>query len=179
MTAAPRTFAAAIVLALAVGLAGCADTASTTSGPSLADTKSPVQLLRNEAADRIPAGVVAEVRNGNDGSHACEALADDPDGKLRSWRSDVSIVLTPESELELVVSKLLISFTTDGWEKSASSTSTSFEFTREGSAADVAVTTTPASGGTGAVILVDVEGPCVMTAGQGSDEVRKLESSAN
>jgi len=181
MPAVTRTLAAATVITFALALAGCAsgETAANGSGPSLADTKSPVQLLRNEAADRIPAGVIADVIPGNDSSSACKTVGEDPEGRERFWASDVRVELTPETTVELVLSKLLISFTSDGWVKSEDSGSASFQFTREGSAADVNVTTEQATENSGGAVIVSVQGPCVMTAGADSDEVRKLEASGN
>ena len=160
--------AAAIVLSLAA----CSEEKT---GLTLAETKSPVQLLRNEAASRVPAGLVAEVENSSDASVNCRTEETDPEGLQRSWKSSVRIVLAPDADLDLVLSKFYVSFREDGWEQGTYGSDTIVEFTRDGSIADIHISVKDAKDDAPAELQVQVSGPCVMTDGESSDEVKKLE----
>lgn len=145
---------------------------------TLAQSKSPVQLLRNEAASRVPAALVAEVENVSDGSTNCRSAEVDPDGLERSWKSSVRIVLVPDADLEMMLSKLYVSFLEDGWEQGTFGSDSIVEFTRDDSVANIHITARAASDDKPAEVQVQVAGPCVTTDGEGSDEVVKLESQA-
>jgi hypothetical protein len=159
---------------LALVLTACSSTES--GGLTLAETKSPVQLLRNEAASRVPSGLVAEVATTVDASTNCRSEEADPDGLQRSWKSSARIVLTPEADLDLVLSKLYVSFKEDGWEQGTFGSASIVEFTKADSIANIHVTVRKAKEDKPAELQVQVAGPCVMTAGAGSDEVTRLES---
>lgn len=172
-----RSLAAlAISLGLAVTLSACIET---DTGLTLADTKSPVQLMRNEAASRVPAGLVEEVATASDGSVNCRTPEVDPEGLSRSWKSSARIVLTPDADLDLVLSKFYVSFREDGWEQGTFGSDTIVEFTKEGNIASVRVTAREATDEKPAEVQVQVQGPCVMTDGETSDEVTKLGSTAS
>ena len=67
----------------------------------------------------------------------------------------------------------------DGWEQGTYGTAAIVEFTREGSFADIHISSKAAKEGAPAELQVEVSGPCVMTDGEGSDEVTKLEVQSN
>lgn len=167
-----RALPAAAAFAIVLSLAACSEEKT---GLTLAETKSPVQLLRNEAASRVPAGLVGEVENSSDSSESCRTAEADPEGLQRAWKSSVRIVLTPEAELDLVLSKFYVSFREDGWEQGTYGSDTIVEFTRDGSIANIHITSREAKDGAPAELQVQVAGPCVMTDGEGSDEVTRLE----
>lgn len=167
--------AASVALGLVLTLGAC--TASEPTGLTLAQSKSPVQLLRNETASRIPAGLVAEVTNSSDGSVNCRTPETDPEGLSRQWKSSARITLTPEADLALVMSKLFISFREDGWDQGTYGTATIIEFTKPDSVANIHITTSEKDG-EATEVQVQVAGPCVMTGGATSDEVVKLEANA-
>jgi len=174
-TARRALIAASVALGLVVTMSAC--TTSEPTGLTLAQSKSPVQLLRNETASRIPSGLVAEVSNASDGSVNCRTPETDPEGLSRQWKSSARITLTPEADLALVMSKLFISFREDGWEQGTYGSDTIIEFTKPDSVANIHITTSEKEG-QATEIQVQVAGPCVMTAGETSDEVVKLEANA-
>jgi len=174
-TARRGLLAVSVALGLIITLGACSSSEPT--GLTLAQSKSPVQLLRNETASRIPAGLVAEVINSSDASENCRTPETDPEGLERSWKSSARITLTPEADLDLVMSKLFISFREDGWEQGTFGSDTIIEFTKPDSVAKIHITTSSKEGEATA-IQVKVSGPCVMTAGEKSDEVIKLEANA-
>lgn len=165
------------VLPLVLALTACAGDADT--GLTLAQTKSPVQLLRNEAASRVPAGLVAEVENSSDASENCRTAEADPEGLQRSWKSSVRILLTPDADWDLVLSKFYVSFREDGWDQGTYGSDTIVEFTRDGSLATIHISGKAPKDGAAGELQVQVAGPCVMTDGEGSPEVTKLEVAAD
>jgi len=171
--------ASAIVL-----LTGCAGGGEGTAGaadpqPTLAETKSVAQLLRNEAASRLPEIVFKEINGTNDVSEACESATDDPDGLSRSWLSSMTILLTnsQSARIATVSQELADSFVADGWvEKTSDSTdATLITLTNENSLATIAFSVEPKADGQEPAIRIATSGPCVPTAGEGSDEVLQLE----
>jgi hypothetical protein len=54
------------------------------------------QLLRNEAAGRIPVEFIEIVVHAEDLSKDCHAVERDPDGLIRSWNSSVRVSLTTD-----------------------------------------------------------------------------------
>jgi hypothetical protein len=164
-------------LPLLLALSACASDANT--GLTLAQTKSPVQLLRNAAASRVPSTLVAKVENSSDSSENCRTPETDPEGLQRSWKSSVRIVLTPEADLKAVLSKVYVSFREDGWEQGTYGSAAIVEFTRDDSIADIHISVKEARDGDPAELQMKVSGPCVMTDGEGSDEVTRLEVAAD
>lgn len=157
---------------LILALSACAPEPA---GPTLAETKSPVQLLRNETASRVPAAMVAEVTTTVDASSSCRTAEADPEGLQRAWKSSARLTLVPEADLDLVLSKLYISLREDGWAQGIYGSASIVEFTRDDSLANIHVSVKKASDSDPAELQLQVAGPCVMTAGEASDEVRSLE----
>ena len=117
-----RTAAAAALVALSLaGLTACAGSSSPSAGGgaalTLAQTKSPVQLLRNEAASRIDEFVVETVNETEDLSTACKTEEADPLGLSRSWTSSVEVSLKEGSawRTSIVADELVASFEEQGW----------------------------------------------------------------
>lgn len=164
-----------LAVAASFALAGCA-------GPSadetltLAATKSPAQALRNEIAGRVPSGVVDGIEE-TDLSESCDAK-----GLVRSWRSTATISIAPLSagRLEAITDDLVASFADQGWKASTRDGSSKlFEhrLTSDTSSSDIRII-----GDLGnedrldASVLIEVNGPCVVTEGPDSDEVKNLEN---
>ena len=186
---------ATAVVALAL-LSGCS-TPQAQSVPgdypdvTLAETKSPAQLLRNEAANRLPAAVIDQIIESEDTSVACLSEKDDPNGLIRSWHStaDVLIIDDGTASVKTLVEDLATSFVEQGWVSrslggNASVTSKLLE--SDTSLADIQVAgynvnDTMASTGLEqrveqTTVQIQVVGPCVRTAGADSDEVTGLEN---
>ena len=180
------TAVALIVLTLATA-AGCATTAH--SGPTLADTKSPVQLLRNEAASRIPPAVIDTVSETEDFSIRCKSESEDPVGLRRSWHSNTQVTVETGAiwRVDQIVDEIGQSFADQGWimtPVTVDDHTHAVELTRDGSASEIRVSShrpnpeAPLASDVGEPVTIDVDlhGPCVDTAGPDSDAVRKLEA---
>ena len=180
----------AVVTLTFAGLSGCAsqgggathDGAGANSTLTLAQTKSPVQLLRNEAADRLDEFVVETVNETEDLSVACKTEKADPLGLERSWVSSVDVSLKEGSawRVAIMADELVASFEAQGWvaSRGAPSAVTYTGLKSETSAATIGltVTTEDLAAGTPAKLQITSKGPCVMTAGAQSDEIAKLET---
>ena len=168
---------AGLAVLTALVLTGCADTASSDT-PTLAETKSPVQLLRNEAASRVQESQIEQVLNTQDESTNCRTPETDPEGLLRSWRSTsrLQLVYSPSVEVSAVVDNLAESFVKQGWDRGIYGTASIIELTRAGSETNVHISIKKANeeDQVGAEIQLAVAGPCVMTGGKESGEVRDL-----
>lgn len=171
-----RATALTIALAVAAALAACS---SDDTAISLADTKAPTQLLRNDAAGRVPTEAVLTVGEKSDGSEGC-ALDDDPDGLMRKWHSSLVLEITSSAAptIDAVSSDLSASFVDEGWDEflSEGTDSSTRTLKKNGSRSQLVITTTedPDGDGLGATIAIDVYGQCVKTAGPDSDEVTQL-----
>lgn len=189
-----RRAAAAVSAALFIGLlAGCAGTSSPTStlngkypDLSLAESKAPAQLLRNTAVTRIPADVVLNVGTDTDGSIACLAASEDPAESIRRWNSsvDLNLKLTEAVNAEAIVAALIKTYTDEGWMSQAitgsKATNQAFLLTN-GTASAASVSTSQVrieaivAGDKGsAFIRISSLGPCVVTEGKDSAEVKEL-----
>ena len=187
---------AGLVLAVLVigGLSACASPTSTVPGDypdlSLTDTKSPAQLLRNEAANRIPADVIDTIIESEDVSVACLNETDDPDGTIRSWHStaDVLIIDDGEVDVKVLVKDLAASFEEQGWTSRSLGGNVNVAsrlLESDSSLADIQVSGFEPNADQGTTALEDeveqltvqiqVHGPCVRTGGPDSDEVKALE----
>lgn len=169
--------AAVLALAIAIALSGCAASSGGTSTVTLAQTKSPVQLLRNDVIDRIEQRFVAEVRPTTDESVACLDQGENPDGLIRQWQSGGEIVLASDADVSYVTERLVQGLTGKGWEAKVISDAapiTQTELTSSHSLATVDITSEQHDDGS--VIKIVSTGPCVKTAGPDSDEVKSLES---
>ena len=186
--------ATTFALAIAVGtLTGCGDTAGSGNARAgeypdltLAESKAPAQLLRNTAVTRIPTDVVLNVGTDTDGSIACLSETEDPDGTIRRWDSsvDVNLKLVEAKNGEVILSEVIKSFTDDGW------VSQSITGTKAGNQAFLLTngTSSAASVSTSQIrieaiiagdegsgyIHIDSLGPCVVTEGADSAEVKDL-----
>lgn len=182
----------AIGTASLLGLAGCAAPAAVVAGTypdvSLADTKSPAQLLRNEAATRLPEGVIDQIIESEDLSVSCLSEDEDPDGTIRSWHSTVDVLILGEADVAPLVNDLVASFEEDGWKARdlGGNVSTVKKLLEtDGSLADMQISGfTPNENATSVSLEEDVEqrtvqievhGPCVRTAGATSEEVGSLQ----
>ena len=178
----------AAVAVVVLGLTGCSP--ATSSGLSLADTKSPVQLLRNEAASRIPPAAIESVGETEDLSVRCKTESEDPEGLRRSWHSNVEVTIDRAStwRVDAIVDQVGQSFADQGWDVeplAAHPRTHALELTREGATSEIRVSahrpdpdSEPlASDLTDPVtISLELHGPCVDTDGENSDAVRKLEA---
>jgi len=175
--------AAALVTISLAGLTACGSTTTDDHhGLTLAQTKSPVQLLRNEAASRIDEFVVETVDETEDVSVACKTEDKDPLGRSRSWTSSVEVSLKAGSAWRagIVAEDLIASFEKQGWVASRGlpSAVTYTGLKSETSAAQIGLTLSneDVAAGLPAKLLITTKGPCVATDGAASDEVAKLET---
>lgn len=159
------------VLALPLILLTACTTA--TDGTSLAETKSPVQLLRNAVAARIPGELLRGAEN-TDASESC-----DGDEMLRAWHSSVTLDVdtTGTEGMDALVDTLSASFEDDGWVSTPGNDRLDYKqayFTGGVSGVQIQVSVLSAQPGA-EQILVNVIGACVLTDGPDSDEVTSLE----
>lgn len=175
-----RTAAATAALAAVLALTACAP--ATASGELLA-TKSPTQLLRNEAANRLMAGTDEVVVEQGDYSAACKGQEEDPEGLYRSWRSTLLAGVPADSAIgvDQFVGALATSFSVDGWvfaeEHRAGTGEKVTTMSRTDSIVTMTFTSTEDSGD-GASVYIEAVGPCVLTGGPESEEVLSLERKA-
>ena len=167
--------ATATIVALAI--TGCSQQTTET----LSSSKSPTQLLRNEAATRLIDGTDESVAEQQDYSASCKSETEDPTGLYRSWRSTLLASVPADSAIgvDQFVGALATSFAEDGWvlkeehggdgsEKISTMTSTT-------SVATLKFTSTEGASGEAASVYIEASGPCVLTEGPESDEVKRLE----
>ena len=178
---------AAVALIVLMATTGCAT--ATTSGPTLADTKSPVQLLRNEVASRIPPATIDTVNETQDFSIRCKTESEDPVGLRRSWHSNAQVTVETAAvwRVDAIVDDVARSFVDQGWTMtpvSVDDRTHAVELTRDGSASEIRLSAhrpnvdAPLASDAGEAVTIDIElhGPCVDTEGPDSDAVRKLEA---
>ena len=190
-----RTAAAVVVVTTLTSLAGCAGAAPGIQGDypdlTLAETKSPAQLMRKEAADRLPASVIDEKIESEDVSVACLSITDDPGGLIRSWHSSIDVTILDDTDVDVagLVNDLSDSFTEEGWVArplGGSATVTSKLLESAGaSQTDIQITghkPDPNRASTSleeiveqVTVKIQVHGPCVRTDGPDSAEVVALE----
>ena len=189
-----RVLVGVLSLVLSAGaLTACGEAPSHTNVPpgdypdlTLAESKSPVQLLRNEAVSRIPEAVVLNAPSNIDGSQAGLSASEDPDGVIRRWTSsvDVNLVLAEAPNTQTIVDTVLATFTEDGWMSQAitgtKSGTQAHLLTNEAadstslSLAQVRIEGIVAIDGSSSFIRVEAIGPCVVTDGADSVEVTEL-----
>lgn len=172
-----RNAAIALAVVLAALAAGCA---STPAGATLADSKGLVQLVRNEAGQRLPADDVQEVKLVDDGSEACDA--DDPKGIERRWASTLHITMLPSASdsFETTYSDLIESFVGNGWSEVSygGGGAATLQKPDNNASIDFAATKADVDAATPPTIRITIHSGCVTTAGADSDEVTELESLA-
>jgi len=189
-----RLVATTFAIAVAVGtLTGCgAATPEANAGTgeypdlTLAETRGPAQLLRNTAVTHIPADVVLNVGTDTDGSIACLSESEDPDGTIRRWDSsvDVNIVLPEAKNTQAIVDEVIKSFTDDGWmsqaitgakaDSQAHLLTNGTSSTASVSTAQIRIEAVIAGDQASSYIHIDSLGPCVVTEGADSSEVKDL-----
>jgi|GEM_PF-1740759 hypothetical protein len=192
-----RTFIASLIALgfIATTLTGCAgDAAGSVPGTypdlSLAASKSPVQLLRNDAASRIPTATIDSVEDSEDTSVACLSEDVDPAGLVRSWQSSARVTIEDAStwRIDSIVADLATSFSEQGWTVRSLGGSANVKsqlISSEKSMAEITVSALiPDSDQTSIsteenverpTVQISVHGPCVLTDGADSDEVKKVE----
>jgi len=185
--------AGAMLLGLIV-LAGCvaspADGDSAYPDLSLAETKSPVQLLRNETTSRIPTGAIEALGETADVSLACLSEDRDPEGLVRQWSSTAVVLVERASQWRTakIGRDVVQSLVDEGWTaRDAGGTATIHRtlLTSESSLAEIQVSSKEPDEGRASTstdeevtdyrIEIETHGPCVTTAGADSDEVVSLE----
>ena len=157
---------------------------------TLAETKSPVQLLRNDAAGRLPPAVIDNIEETADTSVACLEEEDDPTGIVRSWHSTAIVTVQSGSvwRIDDIVDKLVESYVDQDWLARSLGQSADFRsslLTSEKSLAEITVigqrpdedqsATSTAEVVEDVTIEIQVHGPCVRTDGADSDEILNLE----
>lgn len=176
-----RTPALLLAALLLLPLSGC--TTDRVSGPRLADAKSVVQLVRNEAGDRVPPESVERIEVLNDASEACGSATEDPNGIQRRWVSTSAFTLVAGSgdTLEATYAELINSFSGDGWSEVTYGGRGSVTLQKPESLSTLSFLATPedAGAGTAASITISVASGCVPTDGSGSDEVTMLDEAAD
>ena len=174
---------AAAVLAI-VPLSACSSTPTTSAATALtlAQVKSPVQLLRNEVAGRIPADIIDSTVQPTDESSPCKPSAEDPDEFYRTWTSGVLVLVTFDAapttpDIDKVRDDLIQSLVDQGWEKgdSASEKVTHLQKATTFATIDIYDQAPDKIQKLGGGVQVNVNGACVKTAGPDSTEVRTLE----
>ena len=165
------------ILAVSIGLSGCAGDSSDGS-LSLLDTKLAVQLLRNTVSGQVSSASTEDVSQVDDASEACE---DDADGFMRMWRSTALTELTAErsGNVKAMVQTIAGGLTAKGWTSDAEQKNDSkytVELENPNAIGVIRITSTEDVEGDdlGGTIFVEVTGPCVKTDGPGSDELTQV-----
>ena len=172
------TLAAAAALLTGCSTAGAAGNAAVTSSLTLAETKSPAQLLRNTVITRLSPDKYSSHALNQDASVGCGL-----DDKIRYWKSSVVFNVDENQEYNIkdTVIGLAKTFTADGWQDLIQDTPDIYTVTlhKQGISSVMVFTAkqaTTASGiRTGGQITIEVDGPCVKTDGPFSKEVETLE----
>ena len=185
---------AGLVLAVVAigGLSACASPTGAVPGDyadvSLTDTKSPAQLLRNEAANRIPEEAIDEIIESEDVSVPCLSESDDPQGTIRSWHSTADVLIVDGNDVKQLAKDLAASFEDQGW--TSRNLGGNVNVVSKLLESDTSLATIQVSGfepnadqgSTGLedpvdqlTVQVQVHGPCVRTDGPDSEEVKGLE----
>jgi hypothetical protein len=186
--------ASAIAILFVFTATGCAAESDTKAGVTLAATKSPVQLLRNEAATRIPTSIIETVTQTEDISKACLDEAQDPQGLQRAWHSSAQVVVEDAAHwrIDAVTDEIAATFVEQGWVArplGGTPTSHVILLSSPNSPAEIQLSanrpdpdasptsTSTAAGEAVETVTIDlsVHGPCVATEGPESSAVKKLE----
>jgi hypothetical protein len=158
---------------------------------TLAASKSPVQLLRNDVVNRLDATTVFSLESAGDESAACLKPDVDPQETIRSWLSSALITLKAGVDPKAVFDNLVASYGDIGWKADSLGDSTHYRstlLTKSDSVAEIYLTgevprdyvtdTSEADKLAKATITVSVHGPCVRTEGANSDEIKTLTEDA-
>jgi hypothetical protein len=178
---ATRTYPlAAGAIAVALILSACSaapDTATSGEGElTLVQSKSPVQLIRNDATNRVDKELVSDIRKTTDASTPCYNEEDNPGGLIRQWKSSAELVLVGGADRDAATKSLVDSVIDQGWTAEEVSEDDSFGLTLLTSSSSVAsIEISSADFSAVAIIRITATGPCVVTDGPDSDEVTSLE----
>lgn len=157
-------------------LTGCAESSQSLR---LVDTKSVVQLLRNEAWYRLPDVVIKGDAETVDTSRGCVG---DLEGRLRSWESStVALVNNSFAPRAIgVADTLAATFVNQGWTstRSESEGAVTTVLDRVDMLAVITIEAVAKTPEHRATVRITVTGPCVITEGPDSPEVAMLESVA-
>lgn len=172
---------AASALGLVLLLSGCSGSTDNGNGgtggePRLVDTKSPVQLLRNDATDRVAPENIASIRKEVDQSEPCFDEDKNPGGLIRQWKSSVELVLADGVDRVAIMDELVQSFSDQGWTTEEITNNADLwdvVLSSDASVATIEISSTELS--VVSIIRVISTGPCVTTDGPDSDEVKSLE----
>lgn len=153
---------------------GCA---ASSQSPRLVETKSVVQLLRNEAWYRLPEVMIKGDAETTDTSKGC---VDDLDGRLRSWESStVALVNNSFAPRAIgVADTLAATFVNQGWSSTRTETpeAVTTVLERPSMLAYITIEARAKTPEHRATVRITVTGPCVLTEGPDSPEVTMLES---
>ena len=164
------------VLLFLTGCAGTGDGDANSGEPRLVDTKSPVQLLRNDATDRVDPADIASIRKEVDQSEPCYTEDKNPGGLIRQWKSSVELVLADGTDRVAIMTELVQSFTDQGWTSEELGNTADLwdvQLSSDASLANIEISSSELS--VVSIIRVVSTGPCVKTDGPDSDEVKSLE----
>ncbi len=157
-------------------LTGCTSTIATAE--TLAGTKSPVQLTRNTVASLIADEAIDIRETTTDESMSCTS---DPAGRERAWFSGIRLILVADAAAKAqdIGAGMVVELESAGWSSTEEldEKSSTWNLAKPGLSVDLVVTAVgdPDGNGKGASILVESTGPCVITDGANSAEVRALE----
>ena len=163
----------ALPLLLIAALTGCVQGSQ---APRLVETKAVVQLLRNEAWYRLPDVMIKGDAETEDVSIGCVG---DQEGRLRAWKSS-TVALVNNSFAPRVVGvadTLVATFANQGWtsERSESFDGVTTVLERLNAVAVITIEARAKTPEHRASVRITVTGPCVITDGPESEEVRMLE----
>ena len=173
--------AATTIAILAVSLLGaCAPTAIDVSeygDVTLGETKSIVQLMRNDVAGSIPSSVVVGTGDSTDLSVACFPTSNDPDGLVRAWESSVHIDIleTAAGGVWGVFDRVVTSYQNKGWKVENVELPDASQAVRLTSGSIIASIQLSIPEDESPVIELVTTGPCAATGGADSEEVKHLE----
>ena len=175
----PIAATAMAILAVNV-LAGCGPATvdlSEYGDYTLGETKSIVQLMRNDVAGSIPPSVVVSNGDSTDLSVACFPTSNDPDGLVRAWQStvDIDILETAAGGVWGVFDRLVTSYQNKGWKVENLELPDASQAVKLTSGSIVAEIQLSIPEDESPVIELVATGPCSATAGADSDEVKLLE----
>ena len=144
---------------------------------TLGETKSIVQLMRNDVAGSIPPSVVVSNGESTDLSVACFPTSNDPDGLVRAWQStvDIDILETAAGGVWGVFDRVVTSYQNKGWKVENVDLPDASQAVKLTSGSIIAEIQLSIPEDESPVIELVATGPCAATAGADSDEVKLLE----
>lgn len=167
---------ATVTVAIFLTITASACSTAGDGGLTLVQTKSPVQLLRNNAVDRVAPAAIEKLRKEADASFPCGNEDENPGGLVRQWQSSVDVVLAAGHDRAEVADGLIASFVDEGWAVNRLDGGSTFALSILSSESSVAQIQIAAADETAnSIVRITAIGPCVTTAGPDSDEVASLD----